>query len=181
MHLAPSSFWGPDVIHRICAHSSTEQPAPAAQKQAESCSSFSTTHFGTETPGKWASRQSVQAGAGPGRGVGYWEKYGSHRSSLEGALARCTGMGPGWVSHALHPFPRAENQAVQEQCSRWQPIWKQEPGWEMYVHHWTYRWTNVKRDSTLPQVYRVPKPVTDDLYSVGLTQSLHRSCLVKKV
>lgn len=57
MHLAPSSFWGPDGIHRICAHSSTEQPAPAAQKQPESCSSFSTTHFGTEIPGKQASGQ----------------------------------------------------------------------------------------------------------------------------
>lgn len=60
MHLAPSSFWGPAVIHRICAHSSTEQPAPAAQKQPESCSSFSTTRFGTEIPGTRASGQCRQ-------------------------------------------------------------------------------------------------------------------------
>ena len=30
---------------------------------------------------------------------------------------QCAGMGPGWVYHALHPFGRAENQAVQDNAA----------------------------------------------------------------
>ena len=36
-----------------------------------------------------------------------------------------------------------------------------------------------EKDSTFPQGHRVPKPVTDDLYSSGIMQCLHRSYLVK--
>ena len=112
-----SSFWGPDVIHRICTRSSTEQPAPVAQKQPEGCSSFSTTRFSTEMPRKRASRQCRQV-QGPGRDVGYWEKSGSHRSSLEGALAAVRGDGARMGFSCPPPIRKSRGPGSTGQCSR---------------------------------------------------------------